>query len=71
MFDQSASLARRHDALAWELRSVTSLACLWQLNDKRRQAEALLAPVYGRFTEGLGTADLLSAKHLLEDLAFD
>jgi hypothetical protein len=29
----------------------------------------LLAPVYGRFTEGFATADLKAAKALLDDLS--
>ena len=51
-----------------ELRAATSLARLWR--DQRRVAEAreLLAPVYGRFIEGFGTADLREARALLEQL---
>ena len=30
------------------------------------KARALLTPVYGRFTEGFGTADLQAAKRILE-----
>ena len=29
---------------------------------------AVLQPVYDRFTEGFGTADLIAAKRLLDDL---
>jgi hypothetical protein len=32
------------------------------------QARKLLAPVYHRFTEGFGTADLIAAKRLLASL---
>jgi predicted ATPase len=32
-------------------------------------ARALLAPVYGRFTEGFDTADLREAKALLDELS--
>jgi len=32
------------------------------------QARKVLAPVYGRFTEGFGTADLMTAKALLDTL---
>ena len=35
------------------------------------QARELLAPVYGRFTDGFDTRDLKEAKALLEELAFD
>jgi predicted ATPase len=47
----------------------TSLARLWQQQDKRQDASALLAPVYGWFTEGFDTADLHEAKAMLETLA--
>jgi len=59
--------ARRQGALAWELRTATSLARLY---DKGRTEEAreLLAPIYNRFTEGFGTADLIAAKALLDAL---
>jgi predicted ATPase len=61
-------LARRQGALSWELRSATSLARL--LRDQGRSAEALalLQPVYDGFTEGFGTADLITAKQLLGEL---
>jgi hypothetical protein len=36
---------------------------------KVQQARALLAPVYGWFTEGFDTLDLKGAKALLEELA--
>jgi predicted ATPase len=46
-----------------------SLACLWRDQGKPQQARALLAPVYGWFTEGFGTRDLKEAKAWLEELA--
>jgi hypothetical protein len=45
-----------------------SLAHLWQQQVKHTEAQALLAPVYGWFTEGFDTADLQEAKTLLEEL---
>jgi predicted ATPase len=41
---------------------------LWQSQGKRQDAYDLLAPVYGWFTEGFDTADLIDAKALLDDL---
>ena len=52
-----------------ELRAAMSLARLWQRQGKRAEAHALLAPIYGWFTEGFDTADLQEAKALLETLA--
>jgi predicted ATPase len=46
-----------------------SLSRLWQEQGKRAEAHAILAPVYGWFTEGFDTADLQEAKALLEVLA--
>jgi predicted ATPase len=45
------------------------LSRLWQQQGKRAEAHALLAPVYGWFTEGFDTADLQEAKALLGALA--
>jgi hypothetical protein len=35
---------------------------------RRDEARAVLAPIYARFTEGLGDADLVEAKALLDTL---
>jgi len=45
-----------------------SLARLWRGQHRAKQARKLLAPVYRRFTEGFGTADLVAAKTLLDSL---
>jgi predicted ATPase/DNA-binding winged helix-turn-helix (wHTH) protein len=68
LFRQSLDIAHQQGALSWELRAATSLARL--LRDQRRPADAIacLQPVYGRFTEGFGTADLIAAKQLLDEL---
>jgi predicted ATPase len=42
-----------------------SLARLWRGQQRVSHARKLLAPVYRRFTEGFGTADLIAAKALL------
>jgi len=51
------------------VRAATSLARLWQSQDKTTEAKDLLSPVYNWFTEGFDTADLKDAKTLLEELA--
>jgi predicted ATPase/DNA-binding winged helix-turn-helix (wHTH) protein len=68
-FRQALDDAREYGAMSLELRAATSLARL--LRDQRRSADAVacLGPIYDRFTEGFGTADLMSAKQLLDDLA--
>jgi predicted ATPase len=45
-----------------------SLARLWHQQGKRTEAYALLAPLYGWFTEGFDTADIQEAKALLEEI---
>jgi predicted ATPase len=67
-FLASLDWARRQQAKMWELRTSTSLARLWQSQGKRQDAYELLAPVYGWFTEGFDTKDLLEAKALLGEL---
>jgi predicted ATPase len=44
------------------------LAQLWQQQGKRAEAHELLAPIYGWFTEGFDTTDLLDAQTLLNTL---
>lgn len=65
---QALDVARREDALSWELRTATSLARLWSRQGRIVEACNLLAPVYRRFTEGFGTADLVGAKTPLASL---
>jgi predicted ATPase len=66
---RARDVARRQQAKSLELRAAISLARLWQPQGKRDEARALLAPIYGWFTEGFDTADLKEAKRLLAELA--
>jgi predicted ATPase len=67
-FSRSMDLARGQSALAWELRTATSLAQLWASQGRCDEARRLLRPVYDRFTEGFDTPDLKTAKRLLDEL---
>ena len=67
-YRQGLDWARCQGALSWELRCATSLARLWRDQARSKQARALLAPVYDRFTEGFDTADLKTAKALIDEL---
>ena len=60
------ALARRHQALSWELRAAMSLARLKCGASNNAAARQVLAPVYERFSEGFGTRDLAEAASLLE-----
>jgi len=66
LFRQALDEAHRQETLSCELRAATSLARL--LRDQGRSADAIacLQPIYDRFTEGFGTADLMAAKQLLD-----
>jgi predicted ATPase/DNA-binding winged helix-turn-helix (wHTH) protein len=68
LFTQALDEAQRHEALSWALRAATSLARLLHSQDRPADAMACLQPIYDRFTEGFGTADLIAAKQLLDDL---
>jgi predicted ATPase/DNA-binding winged helix-turn-helix (wHTH) protein len=65
---QALDCARQQGALSWELRAATSAARLLRDQDRRGDAVAILEPVYGKFTEGFETADLKSARVLLDSL---
>jgi hypothetical protein len=69
-------MGRERGALAWELRAAKSLV---RLRDSLRsqgegsaadlaEARQRLREVYGRFTEGLDTVDLVEAQSLLKEL---
>jgi predicted ATPase len=67
-FQHALDIASAQHARAWELRAAMSLSRLWQKQGKRDDARALLAPIYGWFTEGFDTADIQEARTLLEEL---
>jgi len=68
-FLKAIDVARSQEAKGWELRAATSLASLWQEENRPREAYDLLAPVYDWFTEGLDTRDLKEAAALLAQLS--
>jgi class 3 adenylate cyclase/predicted ATPase len=68
-FRQAFAIAKQQDAKLWELRAAVSLAKLWLDQGRGSEAHAMLAPVYGWFTEGFGTPDLREAEALLAQLS--
>ena len=70
-FQQAISVARGQEARSWELRTTMSLARLWLGRGQREEARQMLAAIYGWFTEGFDTPDLMEARALLEQLSAD
>lgn len=68
LFRRALDWTRQQGALSLELRAATSLARLWRDQGRSAEAKTLLQPVYDRFTEGFGTADLKAAKLFLDVL---
>jgi class 3 adenylate cyclase/predicted ATPase len=67
-FRQAIETARRQQSRGWELRATMSLARLWQRHGRRDEARTALAAVYGTFTEGFTTPDLVDAAAQLNSL---
>ena len=67
-FRLAIETARRQGSKGWELRAATSLARLWQAEGRRAEARAALETVYGTYSEGFTTPDLIDAAALLEAL---
>ncbi|UPK00881.1 winged helix-turn-helix domain-containing protein [Bradyrhizobium sp. 170] len=68
MFVRALEWARQRGQRAWELRAATSRARLWASKGQRSHAQNLLLPVFESFSEGFDTADLKSARLLLDEL---
>jgi predicted ATPase len=60
-FGQAIAVARAQAAKTLELRATMSLGRLWQQQGRHDKARAQLAAVYGTFTEGFTTPDLVDA----------
>jgi predicted ATPase/DNA-binding winged helix-turn-helix (wHTH) protein len=67
-FERALYVAEGQRALFWRLRAAISLASLMLRQDRPGEAKKVLAPVYNLYTEGFETADLRSAKAILDSL---
>ena len=67
-FRAAMDVAIRRGAKQHELLSAVDLARLLKTMGRREEARRTLSEVYGWFTEGFDTPDLIEAKALLEDL---
>ena len=67
-FRRALEIAEQQEARSLALRSGMSLARSSARDEGRQEAHDLLASIYGSFTEGFDTRDLIEAKALLEEL---
>ena len=67
-FARALDIGHEQGALFWELRAAVSLARLRVQQGRAAEGRLLLAPVFGRFTEGFDAPDLRAARALLESL---
>ncbi len=68
-FHKAIEAAKGQESKSLELRAVMSLSRLFQKQNKIREAKALLEEIYGWFTEGFDTPDLLQARAMLAELS--
>lgn len=65
---QALTIARAQGARLWELNAAVSYACLLRDQKWPERAYALLAPIFGWFSEGFDSAPLRRARALLDEL---
>jgi predicted ATPase len=63
----SLAIAQEQGAKLWELRTATDMANLSRDLGDQNAARSVLAGLYGSFTEGLGTPDLVAARAVLDE----
>jgi class 3 adenylate cyclase/predicted ATPase len=68
-FRRAIAIAHEQGSKIHEIRAATNLARLRRDQGLPAEAHALLAPIYGWFTEGFDTRELKEAKALLEELS--
>jgi predicted ATPase len=68
-YERAIEVAREWQARSWELRAVMSLARLLRDQGRAVEARERLQAVFGWFTEGFATPDLVDAKKLLDEQA--
>ena len=67
--ERAIEIARKQTAKSLELRATMSLARLLGKLGRSNEGRAMLAEIYGWFTEGFDTRDLKDAKALLDELS--
>lgn len=64
-FEKAMTFAQQQSALSFELRAGLELARIWIERGEVQSAHDLIGPIYGQFTEGFRTPDLVLAKEML------
>jgi predicted ATPase len=68
LLQRGLATARRQHARLFELRTATSLAQIWRDAGRMDDAHAVLSPIYGWFTSGHKTPDLIQAHAVLDSM---
>jgi tetratricopeptide (TPR) repeat protein len=66
-FHHALAVARRQNATFWLLRAALDLGRFWRDQGKMAEANHLLSPIYGEFTEGFDSPVLQEASALLSE----
>jgi predicted ATPase/DNA-binding winged helix-turn-helix (wHTH) protein len=66
---KSIAAAEEINALSWRLRTANDLWTLWRDAIRADDVRKVLLPIYGEFTEGFATRDLVVAANLLDSPA--
>jgi tetratricopeptide (TPR) repeat protein len=66
---RSLEIARRQQAKAWELRTATTLASYYRELGRVREAQSILEPVLGHFTQGKHILDVQAAVQVQSELS--
>jgi class 3 adenylate cyclase/predicted ATPase len=67
LLNESIEAARLQGAKSWQLRAACDLVQFQRGRGREHDALKLLRSIYLQFTEGFGTADLITAKALMEE----
>ena len=68
---QAIEISQIQSDLWHELLATKSLSKLWKTQGKSKEAFEMLSEVYGKFTEGFETIDMMETKNLLEELKLE
>jgi class 3 adenylate cyclase/predicted ATPase len=69
-YRKALATSRRQQARSLQLRAALSLSRFLRDHNDRAAARDLLAPIYGWFTEGLDTPDIIDGRALLDELGY-